>query len=61
MTEMSRKYWALAVITVAVVGLSYAVVVFAEQLADRAKQRHVQWGGKAKVRRAIANASQPGQ
>ena len=43
MTEMSRKYWALAIITVVAVGASYLAVEFTEQVAVRAKRRHMQW------------------
>ena len=43
MTEMSRKYWALAIITVVAVGASYLAVEFTEQVAARAKRRHIQW------------------
>ena len=43
MTEMSRKYWALAIITMVVLGASYVTVLITEQVAARAKQRHSQW------------------
>ena len=43
MTEMSRKYWALAIITVVAVGAAYLAVEFTEQVAARAKQRKSQW------------------
>jgi UDP-N-acetylglucosamine:LPS N-acetylglucosamine transferase len=59
MTEMSRKYWALAVITIVVIGGSYGAVLFTEWVTARARAQHEQWHLKQRPSPATNNVPRP--